>query len=261
MHLYANAQVGLWFGEFILPDWDMFQSGHPMGALHAAGRAVSGGPVYVSDKPGQHDFDLLRKLVLPDGSLLRARAPGRPTRDCLFVNPVQEPALLKVFNHNLKAGVIGAFNIHHPPGRENPEPIPGCVRPSDVDALAGERFAVYAHSSGELNILERDQPWQFSLPAMTAEVFTIVPVDHGVAPIGLIDLFNSAGAVLDKGWVTPEIYHIQARGPGRFWIWMEQKPSRILVDQARGSYHYDSRSKIVEITLATAGMHPIVVAI
>ena len=41
----------MWFGEFIQPDWDMFQSGHRMGALHAAGRAVSGGPVYVSDKP------------------------------------------------------------------------------------------------------------------------------------------------------------------------------------------------------------------
>jgi hypothetical protein len=28
--------------------------------------------VYVSDKPGHHDFSLLRLLVLPDGSILRA---------------------------------------------------------------------------------------------------------------------------------------------------------------------------------------------
>ena len=49
-HLYVNAQVSAWFGEFVHPDWDMFQSGHPMGGFHAAGRAVSGGPVYVSDK-------------------------------------------------------------------------------------------------------------------------------------------------------------------------------------------------------------------
>jgi hypothetical protein len=48
--------------------------------LHAAARAVSGGAIYVSDKPGQHDFDLLRELVLPDGSVLRGKLPGRPTR-------------------------------------------------------------------------------------------------------------------------------------------------------------------------------------
>jgi hypothetical protein len=34
--------------------------------------------VYISDKPGQHDFDLLRRLVLPDGSgeVLACRDPG-----------------------------------------------------------------------------------------------------------------------------------------------------------------------------------------
>ena len=43
-----------------------------------------------SDKPGQHDFNLLRKLVLPDGSILRAKLPGRPTRDCLFCDPARD---------------------------------------------------------------------------------------------------------------------------------------------------------------------------
>uniref|UniRef100_A0A453L3N8 Uncharacterized protein n=1 Tax=Aegilops tauschii subsp. strangulata TaxID=200361 RepID=A0A453L3N8_AEGTS len=32
-----------------------------------------------SDKPENHDFDLLRKLVFPDGSILRAKLPGRQT--------------------------------------------------------------------------------------------------------------------------------------------------------------------------------------
>lgn len=60
-------------------------------------RAVSGGAVYVSDKPGQHDFSLLRKLVLPDGSILRALLPGRPTRDCLFTDVLRDRhSLLKV---------------------------------------------------------------------------------------------------------------------------------------------------------------------
>jgi len=43
-----------------------------------------------SDKPGVHDFSVLKKLVLPDGSILRARYAGRPTRDCLFNDPVMD---------------------------------------------------------------------------------------------------------------------------------------------------------------------------
>ena len=39
-----------------------------------------------SDKPGHHDFNLLKKLVLSDGSILRAKLPGRPTRDCLLLH-------------------------------------------------------------------------------------------------------------------------------------------------------------------------------
>ena len=41
----------------------MFQSRHPAAEAHAAARAVSGAAVYVSDYPGNHDFDLLKKLV------------------------------------------------------------------------------------------------------------------------------------------------------------------------------------------------------
>ena len=117
-HLYINALVSLWFGEFIHPDWDMFQSGHEMGAFHAMGRAVGGCQVYVSDKPDAHDADILRKLVFPNGTIARASDPGRPTRDCLFHDPTKEDVLLKIFNCNnissvASIGVIGVFNARY----------------------------------------------------------------------------------------------------------------------------------------------------
>ncbi|KAK1393545.1 hypothetical protein POM88_012601 [Heracleum sosnowskyi] len=52
---------------------------HPMAEYHGAARAVGGCGIYVSDKPGHHNFNLLKKLVLPNGSILRAKLPGRPT--------------------------------------------------------------------------------------------------------------------------------------------------------------------------------------
>ncbi len=42
-------------------------------------------------------LQLLRRLVLPDGSILRAQLPGRPTRDSLFRDPLRDAkSLLKV---------------------------------------------------------------------------------------------------------------------------------------------------------------------
>ena len=53
--------------------------------------------MYVSDKPGQHDFGILKQLVLSDGSVLRGLLPGRPTLDCLFLDPLRDnQSLLKV---------------------------------------------------------------------------------------------------------------------------------------------------------------------
>ena len=75
----------------------MFHSKHPAAMLHATARVVSGSGVYVSDKPGAHDFELLRRMVLPDGSVMRPLLPGRPTKDILFADVLKDnKTLLKV---------------------------------------------------------------------------------------------------------------------------------------------------------------------
>ena len=91
----------MFMGEVVVPDWDMFHSLGDAGPLHAAARAVGGCPVYVSDSPGKHDFDLLRQLVFPSGKVLRAKLPGRPTRDCLYADTCRDGvSSLKVWNVN-----------------------------------------------------------------------------------------------------------------------------------------------------------------
>ena len=60
-HVGACAFNSVFLSALVQPDWDMFHSQHPAAELHALARAVSGGPVYVSDFPGKHDFDVLRR--------------------------------------------------------------------------------------------------------------------------------------------------------------------------------------------------------
>jgi len=225
-HLYINALVSLWFGHFVHPDWDMFQSGHSAGRFHAIGRAISGGPVYVSDKVGVHDFDLLRKLVMPDGRVIRALHPGIPTYDCLFVDPTKEEALWKVQAQFSINNAVAVFNCHHEPCR-----IKGVVRPVDVDDtwVEAERFAVYRHGTDELRVLRADEGWEIELAELEADLFTIAPIDEGFAVIGVVDYFNAAGTVWDLNVdFTASVSFIT---PGHVVAWCEEEPTQVVSNE------------------------------
>lgn len=77
-------------------------------------------------------------------------------------------------------------------------------------------------------MIKRDEQWELALPQAGFEIFTIVPVDQGVTPLGLVELFNSAGAVVEKGFITPDIYRIKTRGAGRFAVWCSRKPNNVV---------------------------------
>ncbi|CAI5472075.1 unnamed protein product [Closterium sp. Yama58-4] len=193
IHLLAVAYNSMFLGEFMQPDWDMFHSLHPAAEFHAAARAVGGCPVYVSDKPGQHNFEVLRKLVLHDGSILRARLPGRPTRDCLFVDTARDGrSLLKVWNINSCNGVLGAFNcqgaawckdsrkykFHDSETKE----LAGTICAADIEGLeelAGADWegdvAIYSHNSGELVDLPRGASLVTMLKRLEFEIFPYLP--------------------------------------------------------------------------------------
>ena len=112
VHLVSCAYNTVMLGEIATPDWDMFHSKHPFAGMHAAARAISGGPVYVSDSPGNHDAELLARLVLPNGGILRAQIPARPTVDCLF-SDVQRDGVtaMKLWSMNKVGAVAGIFNV------------------------------------------------------------------------------------------------------------------------------------------------------
>ena len=291
-HLYVNALVSLWFGEFVHPDWDMFQSGHAMGAFHAMGRAVSGSPVYVSDKPDTHDFAVLRKLVLPDGTVLRCVNPGRPTRDCLFHDPTKEDVLLKIFNRNddtIRCGVVGVFNArYHAPDTppvageaanvdkaslsdvaapsadvQQAETLTGTVSPMDMDFLIGWQYVVFRHSTGECRIMNGDEHWQVELPALTGDVFTITTIMDGFAPIGLADMYNSGGAIVFIGLLetmgAQRRITTTVRGEGRFLAWCETRPTQVHIGGEALPFTYEEKTRLLEFGLTLAELTDVTV--
>ncbi|XP_020235790.1 probable galactinol--sucrose galactosyltransferase 2 [Cajanus cajan] len=277
LHIASVAFNSLLLGEIFVPDWDMFHSKHETAEFHAAARAISGCAVYVSDKPGNHDFKILKKLVLPDGSVLRARYAGRPTRDCLFEDPVMDgKSLLKIWNLNVLTGVIGIFNcqgagswplksLEATPLRIT---ISGKVRPLDVEFLeevAGDNWngdcIVYAFNAGLLSKVSTRGKLEVSLETLQCEIYTVSPIrvfGHEVqfAPIGLLDMYNSGGAVeaLDCTMdVAQCIIKIKGRGCGSFGAYSNVRPKRCLVNMKEEEFSYNPEDGLLTIKLGGEG--------
>lgn len=101
LHMVHCAYNSMWMGQMVQPDWDMFQSDHVCAKFHAGSRAICGGPIYLSDSVGSHNFDLIKKLVYPDGTVPKCIHFPLPTRDCLFKTPLfDQQTVLKIWNFN-----------------------------------------------------------------------------------------------------------------------------------------------------------------
>nr|XP_009769544.1 PREDICTED: probable galactinol--sucrose galactosyltransferase 6 [Nicotiana sylvestris] len=219
IHIACVAYNSVFLGEIMVPDWDMFHSLHPAAEYHGSARALSGGPVYVSDAPGKHNFDVLRKLVLRDGSILRARLPGRPTKDSLFSDPSRDGvSLLKIWNMNKYTGVLGVYNCQGAAWntverkntfhQTNSEAITGYVRGRDVHFISEASVdpnwigdcALYSNVRAELVVLPHNAAIPISLKVLEHETYTVTPIQvlapgFSFAPLGLIDMYNAGGAI------------------------------------------------------------------
>ncbi|KAJ0091515.1 hypothetical protein Patl1_13890 [Pistacia atlantica] len=219
IHIAAVAYNSVFLAEIMQPDWDMFHSLHPAAEYHGSARAISGGPIYVSDAPGKHNFELLKKLVLPDGSILRARLPGRPTCDCLFSDPSRDGvSLLKIWNMNKYTGVLGVYNCQgaawNTAARKNTfhqtksEALTGQIRGRDVHLIAEAATdpnwtgdcTIYSHRTGELVTLPYNAALPVSLKVLEHDIFIVTPIKvlapgFSFAPLGLINMYNSGGAI------------------------------------------------------------------
>ncbi|CAK8566735.1 unnamed protein product [Lathyrus sativus] len=273
-HMVHCAYNSLWMGNFIHPDWDMFQSTHPCAEFHAASRAISGGPIYVSDCVGNHNFKLLKSLVLPDGSILRCQHYALPTRDCLFEDPLHDgKTMLKIWNLNKYAGVLGLFNCQGggwcPETRRNksasefshavtcyasPEDIEWCNGKTPMNIKGVDVFAVYFFKEKKLRLMRCSDRLEVSLEPFSFELMTVSPVKVfskrliQFAPIGLVNMLNSGGAVQSLEFDdNASLVKIGVRGCGEMSVFASEKPVCCKIDGVRVEFDYEDKMVRVQI--------------
>ncbi|OZJ02962.1 hypothetical protein BZG36_04518 [Bifiguratus adelaidae] len=216
-HIYTNAMCTLLtsaFPNFIL-DWDMFETRHAFGDFHAASRAISGGPVYITDHPDKHNETVVRGLVAQNSSgewlLLRSEHPPRLSPSCIFNDAREESPLFKFYNQNNDWRVLAVYNLHSIPKLH-------AITPDDVGIIGGQDFAIYFFNDASTwstlrrakCVLLEERGW---------ELVTFAPLSHHVlhsvdgnnapsikvslACLGLVDKYNGTQPIREANINLP----------------------------------------------------------
>lgn len=192
-HLLQNAYNALYHDELYYCDWDMFWTNHEDSTRHALLRAISGGPVYFSDRVGGTDPETVKPLTYRDGEILMMSRSAKPTEDCLFADPTVS-GVLKLTNtapwgQDERAGGIAVFNLTG--GRQE-----YCFRPSDIYDLAlPDTCWVYDYFSRTAEHVKTDEACTGELPAGGFAWYLILPFHEEGTVLGLADKYNSFCAV------------------------------------------------------------------
>ncbi|XP_022148013.1 stachyose synthase-like [Momordica charantia] len=269
VHMIHCAYNSMWMGQIIQPDWDMFQSDHLCAKFHAGSRAICGGPVYVSDSVGGHNFDLIKQLVYPDGTIPRCQHFALPTRDCIFKNSLFDgKTVLKIWNLNKYGGVIGAFNCQGAgwdPKERRIKGHPKCYKPmsttihvSDVEwdqkpeaAPMGNfvEYIVYLSQAEQiLHTTTKSEPLKASLQPSTFELFSFIPLRKlgssiKFAPIGLTNMFNSSGTIQHLKYNEKGV-ELKVKGGGSFLAYSNVSPKKCVSNGMEVEFEWNSDGKL-----------------
>ncbi|BFZ56716.1 hypothetical protein PYCC9005_003764 [Savitreella phatthalungensis] len=194
-HIHVNVMNNLYTTRlYCVPDWDMFETGHEHGALHAAGRAISGGPVLITDGIGKTNLKLIEKLTSKHpmtGNLkvLRFQSGAWPLR------PFQgfgEAQLTHIVNERAHIFTDVIFNLHETALLQHF---------SSTDLGLDGDYAFWQESSGDVRLDAISDNKLFSLDLKPREFDRIVAaplrqLSHWqVATFGLLDKYAGGAAV------------------------------------------------------------------
>ena len=173
-HLTQNAYNAVWHSRLYFCDYDMWWSDHPESAVQSGVlRAISGSPVYISDKIGQTNRANILPLLDEDGMLMRCDGAACPTRDCLYTDCAKEGRLLKVWNRAGDNFAVAAFNV-------SDGEISDTLDFGTVPGISEEcEYVAYEYFSKAYTRVNAYEDTEVTLPRDGVAVWSLYPIEVG----------------------------------------------------------------------------------
>ncbi|KAK5696831.1 hypothetical protein LTR97_008135 [Elasticomyces elasticus] len=234
-HLFCNAHNALLTQHLnLLPDWDMFQTAGQFAKMHAVGRCLSGGPLYITDPPGEHDFDLIQRMIARsiDGRSIALRPERVAVTMEVYVKPHSD-RLLRLGTTHQGASMLGLMNVGDGTVIELAKlaSFPGVD--TNISYVVCKHFN--AATIGPMHVADELPFVSISLGVGDVEILSAAPV-HAVggvrfAVLGLLGKMTGAAVVrsfeIDEGGNDVVKLSLNLKAVGNFGIWLANAQSFI----------------------------------
>ena len=225
-HILQNAFNAVYQDELYYCDWDMFWTKHEDAIKHSLLRAISGGPVYVSDKIGDTNAEVLRPMTYKNGEILMMDHSAKPTEDCMFSNPM-ETGVLKLQNTaswgaDRKGGGIAVYNL-----TDCEQPF--TLKPADIPELElADSYWLYDYFKKRVFLINRQDQYDGMVEKDGFGWFVLLPKEKNGSCLGLLDKYVGFTAV-ESIYENDNTDIIVVRESGTIGYISDREPQKVMV--------------------------------
>ena len=236
-----NLTNALWLQHLMQPDFDAWMTHIPENEMLAIFHALSGTINVIGDLPGEHHTNLLKKMMLPNGHILKGDRPLTLCEESIFFDPLEEKKIYKAFTMKGQHGIIAAFNLST--GRRT---LHGTVAAHDVPGLKAGQFAVFSYHNGFVGLVDEGDQLEITLKPKQSDVFTFAPVKNGIAVLGCYTYYLAPGPLAEVN-IEEDSIHISAMVAAPMIIYCERGILEVRRDGAVIPWEYDEIRRTLSI--------------
>lgn len=180
-HCIQNVYNASIFGMINYCDFDMWWSKHVSAKQSSVLRAISGGPVYISDALGGSAIEFIEPIYDEEGIVYALDDIAKPTLDCYYTDCIKEHKTLKVFNKKGPNFVVAAFGLSEGLSKS---------KLSVFDLGTEGEYLAEEYFSGELRILNNNTEIEINLNKDEVVLYNIYPIeDDSIVLMGRRDKY------------------------------------------------------------------------
>lgn len=227
--IVQNFMNAFWLGHIHWLDQDMFHTSFKETArLMAVSRAMSGGPIYLSDDTKNIDDTYLKSLMYEDGEIVGTLAPGVPLRESLMIDPYEGAQAFRVVSPlKNRSAAIMAVNLNRDRvvkatvSLEDYSYASGMIQPYPGEwKIPSEGVVIFDSYANKAQIFDAD--YQFDLKTREERLIQLTPIVDGWSVIGRADKFMAA-STFDLVSSSEDYVEIELIEQGSILIWCKDK--------------------------------------